>query len=193
MPDLDEKWSTEEGAPEAPVRYSTQQPPLPPGSDAALLQYFALQRARTIRLLGHIDTRLDQERERLDRHQPRWSGRLGLVWRPMSGRYLGAVQPDVVIWLMRHFSGQSRWFYTVLPLNGLSRRAKRSGGWAEGAPVVQESLREIADLMRKRERILGQWSDLSRSLTNHELLLGIPDGQKASGKPTVADGPEKAF
>jgi hypothetical protein len=56
--------------------------------------------------------------------------------------------------------------------------------------VVQESLREIADLMRKRERILGQWSDLSRSLTNHEGLLEIPDGPKVSGKPTVADGPE---
>ncbi|ACK80414.1 hypothetical protein AFE_1325 [Acidithiobacillus ferrooxidans ATCC 23270] len=115
------------------------------------------------------------------------------MWRPMSGRYLGAVQPDVVIWLMRHFSGQSRWFYTVLPLNGLSRRAKRSGGWAEGAPVVQESLREIADLMRKRERILGQWSDLSRSLSSHEGLLGMPDGPKATEKPKVADGRKKAL
>ena len=172
------------------VRYSTQVPPLPPGSDTALLQYFALQRDRTIRLLGHLDARLDAQRQVLDQYQPRWSGRLGLVWRPMAGRYLGALQPDVVSWLMRHFDGQSRWFYSVLPLDGLSRRAKRSGGWAEGAPFVQKSLREIVDLMRKRERILGQWANLSRSLTNHEGLLALSDGPKISENPEVEDGPQ---
>ena len=175
------------------VRYSTQVPPLPPGTDIPLLQYFALQRDRTIRLLGHLDEKIDAERVELDRHQPRWSGRLGLVWRPMTGRYLGAVQPDVVMWLMRHFDGQSRWFYSVLPLDGISRRAKRSGGWAAGAPYVQQSLREIADLMRKRERILEQWSNVSRSLTNHEVLLGIADGPKVEEKRMVADCPDEAL
>lgn len=142
--------------------------PIPAGSDPQMVQYLTRQRDRMVTALGEIDELLDAHRRALDAYQPKSNRKIGLIWRREPERLNGAVQPKVVRWLIRHFSQQIRWFYTDLPLKNLPRKAKSTGGWALGHEQTYRSLTRIQELIEHRQKLLAQWVNLSRALTNAE-------------------------
>jgi hypothetical protein len=163
--------------------------PIPAGSDPNMTQYLHTQLTRTIRLLGEIDETLALHGRILDSYQPKSNEKIGLFWDRREGRMNGALQPLMVRWLMRHFSGGYRWFYTVLPLKGLSRKAKSKGGWGLGVEQTRESLNRMQDLIEHRRLIVHQWNYLARSLTHAETYARDLKDERASLRDEIPNGP----
>jgi hypothetical protein len=163
--------------------------PIPAGSDQNMTEYLRTQLTRTIRLLGEIDETLALHGRILDSYQPKSNEKIGLFWDRREGRINGALQPLMVRWLMRHFSGGYRWFYTALPLKGLSRKAKSKGGWGLGVDQTRESLNRMQDLIEHRRLIVHQWNYLARSLTHAEAYALDLKAERASLRDAIPKGP----
>lgn len=179
----------EEIADDRAMRKSSSRAPVPAGSDTNMTEYLRTQLTRTIAALGEIDETLELHGRILDAYQPKSNEKIGLFWDRRDGRINGALQPLVVRWLMRHFSGQYRWFYTLLPLKGLARKAKSKGGWGLGAEQTRASLNRIQDLIEHRRLIVHQWVSLSRSLSHAENFITDLEAERASLREAIPKGP----
>ena len=154
------------------IRHPGRRAPIPAGSDARMVAHLTQIRDRTVAMLGEIDETLEMYNYLLDCYQPKSNEKIGLIWIRTAGRYNRALHPQMVRWLIRHFSGGIRWFYTPLAVAGISRRAKRKGGWALGFEETHAGLKRMAELIERRQKLLAMWANISRSLKDQERLIG---------------------
>ncbi len=148
--------------------------PVTPEAAAPLLSYFSDVRERFFNALLEIDLTLQSYGQALDALQPRVNEKLGLAWIRRSDRYNGARYPVVVRWLMRKFGDKHQWFYSVLPVKDMPRRVKRSGPFAKGSEMTRHSVRRVAELMERRQKLLSHLADLRRAvsaLEDHVTLM----------------------
>lgn len=174
---------------ESEIHHPGRRAPIPAGSDARMVQYLTRLRDRTVAALGEIDETLETYRMMLDCYQPKSNEKIGLVWLRRKGRYNEALQPRMVRWLIRHFSGGIRWFYTPLPLKDLPRKAKSRGGWGLGHADTRDSLVRIQELIEKRERLLILWTNIARSLGKIEPILAELPQERAELIRRIPKGP----
>ncbi|PKY11757.1 hypothetical protein B1757_02905 [Acidithiobacillus marinus] len=179
----------EEFADDRQIQKTSSRAPVPAGSDPNMTEYLRTQLDRTIAALGEIDETLELHGRILDTYQPKSNEKIGLFWERSERRLNNALQPRMVRWLMRQFSGQYRWFYTFLPLKALSRKAKSKGGWGLGVEQTRESLNRIQDLIEHRRLILHQWVGLSRSLSHAENYISDLERERASLREAIPKGP----
>lgn len=139
--------------------------PVTPEAAAPLLSYFSDIRERFFNSLLEIDLTLQSYGQALDALQPRVNEKLGLAWIRRSDRYNGARYPVVVRWLMRKFGDKHQWFYTVLPVKDMPRRVKRSGPFATGSEMTRHSVRRVAELLERRQKLLAHLADLRRAIS----------------------------
>ncbi|MBU2786331.1 hypothetical protein HAP93_11285 [Acidithiobacillus ferriphilus] len=139
--------------------------PVTPDVAAPLLTYFSDLRKRFFNALLEIDLTLQSYGQALDALQPRVNEKLGLAWIRRADRYNGARYPVVVRWLMRKFGDKHQWFYTVLPVKDMPRRVKRSGPFAKGSEMTRHSVRRVAELMERRQKLLAHLADLRRAVS----------------------------
>lgn len=144
--------------------------PLPPGTDIEMVSYFTRHRDRTVALLGNIDNTLEVLRRTLDASQPKYTGKIGLIWVHRPDRLNNGTYPAVVRWSCHRKSGSFDlyWKYRILNLRNLPRMAKSSKNFAAGHAQTVETLKIVQKLMSQRSTLLSTWANLSRTLTPME-------------------------
>lgn len=152
--------------------------PVTPEAAAPLLTYFSDVRERFFNALLEIDLTLQSYGHALDALQPRVNEKLGLAWIRRSDRYNGARYPVVVRWLMRKFGDKHQWFYTALPAKDMPRRVKRSGPFAKGSEMTRLSVRRIAELMERRQKLLAHLADLRRAVSALEDQVTVMQAER---------------
>ena len=162
--------------------------PIPAGTDLDMVRYLTRHRDRTVALLGQIDETLEVLRRTLDGSQPKYTGKIGLLWTHRPDRFNNGIYPAVVRWSCHRKSGtfDLHWKYKILNLRNLPRMAKSSKNFAAGHAKTVEALKMVQKLMSQRSTLLTTWTNLSRTLTPMETstadleTLRAPEGAFAS-------------
>ncbi len=102
-----------------------------------------------------IDRQLAMASRLLTFTQPRLPGRITIHFRkiPRGSKGVAAVIPpcpEPVQWFINKASGE--WFWNVLPVTNLKKRAKGKLEWAVGHHHTAKTLGQVAELIKERQR-----------------------------------------